>query len=130
MFNAMRSRWASKESEPGARQWGSLGMCGCDLYRTHPATHDLLLGFERGVLGAVEVMEHLDVADVLHDGMTYPDLPDWVGDHRWQNPRAVGALARRLSDADQTRRELGDLRTAMEAAVTVLTVSERWAVGR
>ncbi len=103
MFNAMRSRWASKESEPGTRQWGSLGMCGCDLYRTHPTTHDLLLGFEGGVLGVMEVMEYLDVADFVHDGITYPDFPDWVGDHRWENPRAVGALARRLRDADRAR---------------------------
>ncbi len=101
--------------------------CHCSMSRTFPEFHEVLLGFEgRGLAGVVEVMEHLDVAEDLaeHEGMTYVDFPDWVYDHRWEDPRSVVALARRLSEADWCRRELRQAQTVIDSAATILKQAE------
>ncbi|HSH58536.1 MAG TPA: hypothetical protein VK988_02630 [Acidimicrobiales bacterium] len=127
MLKVTRSRRASKRSQPVLEDIP----CRCELYRTNPEFHDVLLDFDRySLAGVAEVMDRLDAQrDLLgvDEGMTWADFPDWVHDHLWQDPKSVGALARRLSRAELVRR---DLRLAEEAVATAQAALRAYDAGK
>jgi hypothetical protein len=125
VLNVTRSRRASKRSLPVLEDVP----CRCELYDTNPEFHEVLRDFDSyGLAGAYEVMTRLDAQRERLDadeGMSWADFPDWVADHLWEDPRSVGALARRLAEVERLRWEHGEAEEALDAALEVLRTYER-----
>lgn len=87
--------------------------CDCDF--THFRWHDTLLRIEDDMRAVALLLEAIECPDGADSPDGQDDIPTFVSSHNWRDPAGVTAVAERIRDAREFRREA--LRTQRGATV-------------